>query len=235
MKTDAAQANELFQTAANKYQLLIESGIRNGELHSHLGNAYLQSGQLGRAIVNYERAKLYDPYNQQLNVNLDFAQARVDGQVAPSKKVATTLRESLAQRMRSANAALVHIIGQRIVIWTLVISSVAFWGLLILRELGSRLPIWQLVSLSLLLLILSATSVGLTETEAKDELNAVIVANQVRLHAGDGDQFDETHAIEAAQGHRVELLGQRGNWAPVAPPMAIAAGCIPRTSSKSGV
>ncbi len=67
-ETDSADAKQLFQTAAGKYQLLVDSGIQNSELYKNLGNAYLQAENLDvrspttsepkysiRAIVNYSR------------------------------------------------------------------------------------------------------------------------------------------------------------------------------------
>ena len=87
-QTDSADAKELFQTAAGKYQLLVDSGIRNGQLVTDLGNAYLQSGELGHAIVNYERALQFEPSNRQVAVNLQFANARVEGQASPQSTVA---------------------------------------------------------------------------------------------------------------------------------------------------
>ena len=62
---DAATAKEAFSTAASKYQLLLDSGINNSELYCNLGNAYLQSGSLGRAIANYERAAAARPNQQE--------------------------------------------------------------------------------------------------------------------------------------------------------------------------
>ncbi len=55
-KSDSAESNDLFTTAAEKYQLLVDSGIHNSRLYLNLGNAYLQSNRLGKAIANYERA-----------------------------------------------------------------------------------------------------------------------------------------------------------------------------------
>ena len=56
-QADAADAKELFAAASRKYQLVIDSGIRNSGLYTNVGNAYLQTGELGRAIASYEDAK----------------------------------------------------------------------------------------------------------------------------------------------------------------------------------
>ncbi len=214
-QADSADAKELFEAAAEKYQLLVDSGIQNSGLYSNLGNAYLQSGELGRAIANYERARWLDPSNRQLFANLQFADGRVTGQTSRSSNVASTSWESLTQRLHQANSSLVQIIGTRSVVWTLVIASLVFWGLLIAHTAGRRFPLRRCAAAPLLILIGSLGSTVLTETETTSTLNAVIVADAVSLHEGDGEQFDQVVSVEAAQGHRVEVLGQRGGWTQV--------------------
>jgi hypothetical protein len=119
------------------------------------------------------------------------------------------------QLLRSANDFLLRFAGERLILFTLAISSLLFWGLLLSRTLGGRLPVWHVGSIALALLLASLTSMLLTETAAKSELNAVIVASNVHLHAGDGDQFPQILAIDAAAGHRVVALSQRGGWTQV--------------------
>ncbi len=216
-KTDSATAKELFQVAANKYQLIVDSGVQNGGLYANLGNAYLQSGELGRAIASYELARRFEPHNRQLNANFEFANARVQGQAAASTHTATTSLQSLSAGLRWANSILVQFIGEPVTTLALILSSLVFWGLLVARTTGHRLPIrlGAAFSLSFAVLIASLTSTVLTKTEATSKLDAVIVANNVSLHAGDGEQFSQIASIDAAQGHRVEVLGRRGNWTQV--------------------
>ena len=50
---DPAEAKQAFVDATEKYQVLVDAGIRNSRLYFDLANAYLESGQTGRAIANY--------------------------------------------------------------------------------------------------------------------------------------------------------------------------------------
>ncbi|MFO4987118.1 tetratricopeptide repeat protein, partial [Salmonella enterica subsp. enterica serovar 1,4,[5],12:i:-] len=72
-QTDSADAKEAFADAALKYQLLVDSGVRNAGLYFNLGNAYLEGGATGRAIANYERALRLEPTNGAARMNLAFA------------------------------------------------------------------------------------------------------------------------------------------------------------------
>ena len=48
---------EEYAEAIQQYEALIGQGFRDAAVHYNLGNAYLESGDLGRAILNYLRAE----------------------------------------------------------------------------------------------------------------------------------------------------------------------------------
>jgi len=70
------QQNE-FDLAVKTYQQLIEKGIQTPEILYNLGNAYFKNGNLGYAILYYEKAKLLAPHDDDINQNLAIANARV--------------------------------------------------------------------------------------------------------------------------------------------------------------
>jgi tetratricopeptide (TPR) repeat protein len=65
--------NHQFQAAADGYLKLIESGVENGQIYYNLGNAYYRLGDLGRAILFFERARLLLPRDDDLLFNLSHA------------------------------------------------------------------------------------------------------------------------------------------------------------------
>ncbi|MFH1154586.1 MAG: BatD family protein [Pseudomonadota bacterium] len=68
-----AYKEDHFKDAAEKFQQVINTGIVNGELCYNLGNALLKSGDTGRAILWYERAKKLIPLDPDLSFNLNYA------------------------------------------------------------------------------------------------------------------------------------------------------------------
>ncbi len=216
--TDTVEAKDSFKAAAEKYQLLVDSGIHNSRLYLNLGNAWLQSGLTGRAIANYERALKLDPYNATIDTNLEFANALVVNAEPATKTAANnavtnvTSLNSLGARIWSWNETFVDFVGLGMIRWTLVLTSMLFWGLLIARTSGYRFPAWQLAAVPLLLLFFSLGSICLWETQSHAEFNGVVIADYVMLHSGDGEQFDKVFSIDDAQGHRVEILVSRGEW-----------------------
>jgi tetratricopeptide (TPR) repeat protein len=215
-KTDSAEANDLFTSSAEKYQLLVDSGIHNSRLYMNLGNAHLQSNQLGLAVANYERARLLDPSDRQLCINLELAHSLVEGQPTQSDTaVNSSFLKTAIYRLRTGNEIMIGSIGLRPVIWTLVVSSLTFWGILITRAAGYCFLAKGWALAPLLVLAISLTSVSLATTQSQNSGIAIIVARNVTLYAGDGEQFPVVASIDVAQGHRVQTLAHRGRWTQV--------------------
>jgi tetratricopeptide (TPR) repeat protein len=62
-----------FQDAAARFEGIAAEGIRNGGLYYNIGNSFLKAGDLGRAILWYERAQKLIPRDPDLRYNFDHA------------------------------------------------------------------------------------------------------------------------------------------------------------------
>lgn len=62
-----------YETAAGLYEQLIAAGYATGHLYYNLGNAFYKSGALGKAILNYRRALLLMPRDEDIQSNLAYA------------------------------------------------------------------------------------------------------------------------------------------------------------------
>ncbi len=62
-----------FDKAAELYQTLVDSGYHNAELYYNLGNAYFKLNKIPYAILNYERAYLLNPHDEDIEFNLEYA------------------------------------------------------------------------------------------------------------------------------------------------------------------
>jgi len=67
-----------YPSAINQYADIISNGKESGQLYYNLGNSYFKNGQLGKAVLNYERALLLIPRDSDLNFNYDYAQASME-------------------------------------------------------------------------------------------------------------------------------------------------------------
>jgi tetratricopeptide (TPR) repeat protein len=72
------EGNRLFQqekysAAVSSYEQILQGGVESSELYYNLGNAYFRSGNIGKAILNYERARRLAPLNDDVRYNLEIA------------------------------------------------------------------------------------------------------------------------------------------------------------------
>jgi len=76
------KANELytkdqFKQAIDVYNQILITNMESPEVYFNLGNAYYKTGQYTQAILNYERAKLLAPDDEDINFNLQVANQKV--------------------------------------------------------------------------------------------------------------------------------------------------------------
>jgi len=62
-----------YEMAVQSYQSIIDSGYASAELYYNLGNAYYKSHDITMALVNYERARILNPNDPEINHNLEIA------------------------------------------------------------------------------------------------------------------------------------------------------------------
>jgi tetratricopeptide (TPR) repeat protein len=70
LQADTAYMTGDYETSQVLYETVIQEGIRDFRVYFNLGNAYYQSGDLGRALLNYRRAQEISPRDTDLGNNL---------------------------------------------------------------------------------------------------------------------------------------------------------------------
>ncbi len=77
-----ADANELykkenFEAAATKYEFIHDNlKVESAELYFNLGNCYYKLDKIAPAIYNFEKALLFNPNDETIKTNLEFAQKK---------------------------------------------------------------------------------------------------------------------------------------------------------------
>ena len=77
-KSLLSQANQKYaagnyREATELYEQILASGKESAQVYFNLGNAYFKNGDRIRAILNYERAKMLAPRNEDIDFNLRIA------------------------------------------------------------------------------------------------------------------------------------------------------------------
>ena len=70
-----------YAEAAHMYEALIDRGYRDTAVYYNLGNTHLESGDLGRAVLNYLRAEEQSPRDPDILANLELARSRTVDQI----------------------------------------------------------------------------------------------------------------------------------------------------------
>lgn len=86
------EANQLYQDenfpgAIEKYEQILNEGYVSEYLYYNLGNAYYRTGQLGYAILYYEKGLKLSPNDEDLRYNLAIANARTIDQIKEVPKL----------------------------------------------------------------------------------------------------------------------------------------------------
>ena len=67
---------ENYEAAAKEYESVLENGYESAPLYYNLGNSYFRLNELGKAILNYEKALKLEPGDEDVIYNLRIAEAR---------------------------------------------------------------------------------------------------------------------------------------------------------------
>lgn len=86
------QANSLYQQgkvaeARDLYESIIQNGHVSGDIYYNLGNAHYKTGNIAKAILNYERARRLMPSDEDLRHNLQLANLVITDRIDPAPRL----------------------------------------------------------------------------------------------------------------------------------------------------
>ena len=197
-------AEEHYAEAAAQYEEILAAGLESGNVHFNLGNAYFKAGDVGRAILSYERARRLIPGDPDLIANLGYARSLAGTTDEPS--VWARLLFPFADRFSSDG-----LLATASVLYTLVM------GLLILARLvpASTRPgrVAATVGAAALAVLLPSVAHRLLTVDLPTY--AVVVAKEdatVRFEPSAGG----TAHYQTKPGSVLRIVTQREGWAQVA-------------------
>ncbi len=74
-EANRAYQEQRYQEAIEAYENILKSGFESGAVYYNLGNAYFKRRELGKTLLNYERALEFIPRDADLRANYDFARS----------------------------------------------------------------------------------------------------------------------------------------------------------------
>jgi len=200
--SDPVEAAATFQNAAAKLQLIVDSGVRNGKLYYNLGNAYLEGGRLGQAILNYRKALVLIPGDARAEANLVYARTLCEDQIPPTSQRAfltTLFYWHYATALRS-----------RYILF--MVFYVLFWLLMAIRTFVGRFR-WRYVLVPCLILWLILGSSAAVDLFVQSQTReGVITAEEVVARKGNGLGFEPQFKQKLHEGVEFVVVEQRQGW-----------------------
>ncbi|MCF8259570.1 MAG: tetratricopeptide repeat protein [Melioribacteraceae bacterium] len=80
-KANSSYQDKDFETAISLYQQILDDGFVSDAVYFNIGNCYFRQGEIGRAILNYERALKLNPGDEDIVYNLNLAKARTTDKI----------------------------------------------------------------------------------------------------------------------------------------------------------
>ncbi|HXV76655.1 MAG TPA: tetratricopeptide repeat protein [Candidatus Polarisedimenticolaceae bacterium] len=202
-----------YAEAADAYRTLLKYQILDPRLEYNLGNAEFRLGNLGRAILHYERARRLDPSDRDIQANLAFARSLRLDRVPPAERpAAVAWVVGIQDRLGPDPQA-----------WTLVallwlLGAVVAWGLAERGRWSGGLG-WCSATLALLI-GLTSMSWYATHTRVEGQTTAVVVDEATEVLAGPGQNNATLATIH--EGLDVEVWGERNEWIQVRLPNGVS-------------
>lgn len=225
-----AEANSLYNRgeyagAVQQYEAIIGLGYRDAAVHYNLGNAYLKSGDLGRAILNYLRAEEKSPRDPDVATNLELARGRtVDRLEAEGDSLIASV-SNFGRRWATVGELGVA----ALLLWA--VSALAAGALILWPALRRSGPIRIGVAVSLFGMLAALTLLVSMLHSNPYENTGVVTAGTVEVLSGPGPQYSEAFALHS--GAQVWLTGSRHGWLQVSLPGGELQGWIPAHAIES--
>ena len=201
---DQVDSSKMLAKAAERLQVVAESGIVNDQLFATLADAQSRSGSPVQAVANYRRALRYAPSSQQHHHALLSAQAAIDS--------TATKPISQLQRVRTYNDVILRFVPPKGMLAVALLSWFIAWGIIAWR-LVSGPQAWKMPTACMAVLAVTAfSSYQLRVSEFSVDDVAVVTQPKASLRAGDGMEFTVTSETPFQGGDVVEVLDQRGLW-----------------------
>lgn len=195
-----------YQGAVTAYEKIISQGKESGNLYYNLANSYFKLGNLGKTVVNYERARRLMPRDGDLESNYGYALSQIPNYNTAGAWHAVPLQGIL----KLENTLTVDGIYGLVIFLYMVLGAVLILGL-ILKWPKEKYRIALIVCAVFLMVQItflfhkiqteSQQAIILTDTDAKFEPRA-----------------EATTYFKMSEGSRVNILSWEGDWCKVIRP-----------------
>lgn len=202
------KANEAYRTSNFKEAVRLYEALKDHHPHQavfsfNLGNALFRDGQLGQAILEYERARMASPRDSDIRSNLRYARSLLEYRIEDKRNWYVKAGESLLRYFREQEI--------RLVLFTTYFIFMAAWIFCLYFRRGEP---WGWFRKTLLaLVVLSGLLAAAKHVETHVIREAIVVAKQAEVRFG--PSLDSQVAFRLGQGLAAYVVDTRQDWSRV--------------------
>jgi len=217
-------ANRLYQAGnyddtTRIYEQLLAQGIEDSTVYYNLGNAYYRKGDLGRAILNYQRAAQLSPRDPEIQANLALARSMADMPATLEAPGPLGALANLSSRWITLNeSALLALL-----FW--FVAGFLFLAWRMTASTGRRPILKYGAIIALVLLAFTTLSLGARIYAESNQPEGVVIAPVVAVSSEPGEEYSTEFNLHS--GTEVNLGETKGQWVQLALPGSTIEGWIP--------
>lgn len=203
-KANDAYSMGQYETALNDYIEIEKNGYQSYKLYYNMGNAWYKTGNMGKAILYYEKALKLNPAGEDALNNLQIAKLqtldKID--VLPEFIVSTWIKD--IRNLMSSNGWGYTAVGLFAVVCILLLLFK------FAPTTGGRKLSFVLACVVFLFFIFAVLFAFSLRTKAKSEDNAVVMVPVSNVKSAPNSTGNNLFILH--EGSKVEILEQAGKW-----------------------
>ncbi len=196
---DSAYSKENYDEAIVLYNSLLGERGRSAEIYYNLGNAYYRKGEIGNAVLSYERALRVNPSHADARANLAFVNSRLEDRPEDNNSFLTRLHRSVVLSMSADAWAWIALTS--FVLLCAAVALYIFSANVTLRKLG--------FFGAFVLLVLTVYFVVVAINAAShfiDHSEAVVTAPSTLLNSAPRQPGNTEKVVPLHEGTKVEII-----------------------------
>lgn len=171
-KANAAYFEQRYQNAVMIYEKLLSLGYESGDVYYNLGNAYFRIGRLGKALVNYERARYFIPRDPDLRFNIK--------QIEENREDFFENKNTLWDGLLSC----LYFFSLRELYWSFVFVNFLTWLVFLLRAILSHKFVRSLARVLALLWLCCGITLAFKLHKTRYDNRAVVIVDEANVTEG---------------------------------------------------
>jgi tetratricopeptide (TPR) repeat protein len=188
-----------FAEASAAFSKVADEGIKNGKLFYNLGNSHLKNGDIGNAILWYERSLKLSPDDPDLKFNYEYALSLTRDE--KGDKELPLVRILFFWK---------YLLSQTYIQWAAIFFNTIFWSLTTVRTVQRKDRFKTLSHLILILGLIFTLTAVYNDYEADFIKEAVILPAKVSIRSGLTNDATELFVLHA--GTKVKIDKEKDDY-----------------------